>query len=935
MTSAAPVQRSPPAMSDPESPVERRARWFADLVDLDDAARAEALADLACQDATLAADVGRMLTIDRQASGLLEGLRGEVAAAAERLLEDGTAASPPERLGPWLLGEHLGAGGMGEVWAAQRVEGGFTQSAAVKLVRAGMARREVVQRFAVERQLLARLDHPAIAKLLDGGVAPDGRPWFAMERVDGLPITRFAAERGLELEARIRLFLAVGEAVEFAHRSLVVHRDLKPSNIFVTPAGQPKLLDFGLAKLVEPSTSAAGGDSTRTDFRALTPAYAAPEQILGTPITTVADVYSLGVILYELLTGELPHRRRGPSPTTMVEDVEHETIERPSSRLRRLAAGAEPLRHELARRARRLEGDLDTILLKALAREPERRYASVAALAADLLAHLDGRPIAARPDTLGYRLGKFVRRHRVGVAAAGVVLVALVGGLTVSIRQTARANAAAAAARAEARRAERVKGFLVSVFEQADPTRTEGADMPARRVLAEGAVRLRTELREEPAVRAELYDAVARIQSSLGLLDESLATAMTAATERARLFGPHSLEHARSLTTVAGALFAQGKLDAAAARYTLATGIFEGAGDTNSTDYARALAGRGQVRMLRGDLHGARADAKQAHALLAAALGPDNAETLEQHSALAVIETEAGTFAEAAVIFRQILARLERTEGPDSARSLAVLLDLATALDTAGQSAEALPMFERVVAGRRKVYGQGHPAVADALVITSLRLSRAGRAEDALRGLAEARATYVPLDHPELGSVDNFTGLALADLGRFAEAESAFERAGARFAKDGGAENVLAATALGSEAYVVSEQGRVAEAVEMFESAGRQLRALGQFDNPRVLRMRINWAGALRRAGRLAEARQGVDAALAVAHEKLGDDHPRIADGEVELARLDLDEHGAAAAESARAHLVKAEAIAAKKPPSPAFSRNLAAARAELARAAH
>ncbi len=921
------------AMSAPETPVERRARLFGELCELDEPERRAALARLAAGDAALAADVERMLALDRESQGPIEGLRGEVAEAAGRQLLASEIAEPPppERLGAWRLGEKLGAGGMGEVWAAERVEGGFTQRAAVKLVRSGMASREIVARFAVERQLLARLDHPAIATLLDGGVAPDGRPWFAMERVDGLAITHFAEQRGLDLAGRLRLLLAVADAVDFAHRSLVIHRDLKPSNILVTRTGAPKLLDFGLAKLLEPGFEAGiDPNVTRTEFRALTPAYAAPEQILGEPVTTATDVYSLGVILYELLTGELPHRRRVSSATTLAADVEHETLERPSSRLRRL----ESARAHGALRSRSITADLDTIVAKALARERERRYPSVAAFAADLVAYLERRPIAARPDTVRYRLSKFVRRHRVAVAAGVVVFAALVLALSVSIRQTRRANAAAEAARLEARRAERVKGFLVSVFEQADPNRTRGAEMPARQILTEGASRLESELRDEPEVRAELYDAVARIQGSLGLLDEGLASAERAAAERARLFGPRSREHAQSLVTVGRALLGQGRVEEAGERFAEAVGHFEHAGDQTSVDYAQALSGRAEVRMMSGDLAGSIADERRAYAIVGAAFGEADAETLEHLSNIAVLETEAGTFAEAVRIFRQILAVLEPAEGDDSPKVLDVVLNLATALDSAGESAEALPYFERVVAGRRRIYGTQHPALAEALVITSLRLSRAGRSSEALAALAEARAIYEPLDHPELGSVENYTGLALADLGRFAEAERAFERAGARFARDGGARGVLAVTTLSNEAYAVSEQGRVAEAEAMFERAAAAFRTLGEFDNPRLLRARFNWGATLRKLGRFAEARAVLEAAIALAGAKLDAGHLRIAEAQVELARLDLAEGGPGAADRARERLAAAEAIAATKTPSPAFSRNLAAARAELAASA-
>ncbi|MBP9825182.1 MAG: tetratricopeptide repeat protein, partial [Thermoanaerobaculia bacterium] len=634
------------------------------------------------------------------------------------------------------------------------------------------------------------------------------------------------------------------------------------------------------------------------------------------------------VILFELLTGVLPHRRRSSSSaSTLAADVAHETIERPSLRLRRLASG----RPGETRLRQRLEGDLDTVVLKALSREPERRYVSVAALSADLLAHLAGRPIAARPDTAGYRLSKFVRRHRLAVAAAGLVVASLVGGLTVSLVQTKRANAAAAKAELEARRAGRVKDFLISVFEQADPNQSRGAEMPARQILTEGVERLTTDLRDEPEVRAELYDAVAHIQGGLGLLDEGLASAELAAAERARLFGPRSREHALSLVTMGRALLALGRVEEAGKRFEEAVAHFESAGEARSIDCAAALSGRAEVHMLTENLPGAIADERLAFEITAATLGETDPETLEHLSNIAVLQTESGTFAEAVRTFREILAVLEPAEGADSPKVLNVVLNLATALDSAGETTEALPYFERVVDGRRRIYGTRHPALGEALVITSLRLSRAGRSDQALAALAEARAIYQPLDHPELGSVDNYTGLALTDLGRFVEAERAFEHAAARFAKNLGADSILAVNALANEAFTVSEQGRIVEAQAMFERAIAATRTLGEFDNPRLLRSRLSWGANLRKLGRFTAARTVLEEAWELARAKLDAGHLRIAEAEVELARLELAEGGSGAAGRARERLAAAEAIAAKKAPSPVFARNLAAARAELA----
>ncbi|MEO7795787.1 MAG: serine/threonine-protein kinase, partial [Thermoanaerobaculia bacterium] len=445
-------------MSDAEQ-FRRASERLDELLDLEPAARPERLAAIAAADPELAREVQSLLAA-ADSDGPL-ALPVEVLAApllAARDLPDETPAEGASA-GPFRLLRRLGAGGMGDVWLAERAGADFVQQVALKLVVSGPARPDLEARLRRERAILARLEHPHIAHFVDGGLTVDGRLYFAMERVEGEPITDYCVRNALAVDARLRLFLEVCAAVSYAHRSLVVHRDLKPSNVFVTADATVKLLDFGIAKLLggdDGSEQAPGEVLTELDERLMTPAYAAPEQILGRAVTTATDVYSLGTLLYELLTGERPFA--APSRLELERAIVDLEPKRPSTRAglattgsagtHAAAAMAELIETPVARRelARRLRGDLDAIVLKALRKEPERRYRTVEALAEDLRAFLDERPVGARGDALGYRTAKFARRHRAGVAAAALVTLALIGGLAAALWQARLARREAARA---------------------------------------------------------------------------------------------------------------------------------------------------------------------------------------------------------------------------------------------------------------------------------------------------------------------------------------------------------------------------------------------------------------------------------------------------------------------------------------------------------
>src|SRR5579871_5648003 len=444
------------------------------------------------------------------------------------------------RIGVYRLLEQIGQGGMGEVYRAERADGQYDKQVAIKFVRAGLDTASILERFRHERQVLASLDHPNIARLLDGGTTDEGIPYLVMELIEGTPIDEYCDTQKLPVTERLKLFVQVCSAVQYAHQHLVIHRDIKPGNIIVTTEGVPKLLDFGIAKILDPAAN-----SQTTVANPMTPEYASPEQIRGEPITTASDVYSLGVVLYQLLTGRSPYRVDTRTPHELAQAITETEPERPSTAIMRQvppssAAGrtAEELcdarEGSLAKLQKRLTGDLDNIVLKALRKEAQRRYSSAEQLADDLRRHLDGLPVSARPDSWSYRSGKFVRRHTAGVIAAGLVVATLIGGVVVTAREAKIAESNRI--RSEKRFDDVRKLSNSLIIEIHDSLEALPGATPARKLLLDRAVeyldKLSSEAAGDPNLQRELawgYQRLAVIQgnateSNLGNLDAALAS---------------------------------------------------------------------------------------------------------------------------------------------------------------------------------------------------------------------------------------------------------------------------------------------------------------------------------------------------------------------------------------------------------------------------
>lgn len=736
---------------------------FAQALDVPAAAREAWLAERCAGDHALLAELRSLL--DAQAAPVAEVLGAGVAPMLSPLLADEDALID-SRVGPYRLLRLLGEGGMGRVFLVQRDDGQFRQQVALKLMRSGFESTEMRERFLRERDLLARLAHPNIAQLHDGGVGADGTPYFTLEHVDGEPITAWCDQHRLGLAARLKLFLKVCDAVQYAHRNLIVHRDLKPSNILVTADGEPKLLDFGIAKPLDPGVERG---LTAPHAQPMTREYAAPEQVLGEPITTATDVYALGVLMYELLSGHLPYARaeRGESswPKAIVE-------ERPQSFTRAIerrtaAMASEPADGTdvaaargttVAFMRRTLRGDLDRIAQRALEKVPEARYGSVGALADDIRAWLDGRALPG--GSRRYRMAKFLRRHRVGVAMALLVFAILVTGVAAVLyqaRETARQALAVAA----------VKDFLLGLFNATSPNELRGRDLSVRELLERGRTEVDRTLAAQPELRSELQSALGRIYFQLGLYDQAEtlqrnALVATPAGDRTRAVILRQL--AETLATH-GSLAEADELAAQA-----------GKGDADPVDRIRTLIVRSSIAHRRGQSADAERHAIKAVELARANAGAEPELLGNALSAQGLAEWDLRNLALSERLYREALQIHRAAFGDIDLRVATDRQNLTLALRNLGRYEESLHEARTTVDIFEKILGPNHPDLSRALFTlgtTLYHIAHYQEAESVLRrGVAVARQNLG--EHPTTATALNNLGLVLMDWHGLDEAEQVF-----------------------------------------------------------------------------------------------------------------------------------------------------------------
>ena len=812
--------------------------------------------------------------------------------------------------GHYEIERALGAGGMGTVYLARREDEHYERDVAVKVIRSGLQSPEALHRFFAERQILARLEHPNIARLYDGGSTEDGRPYLVMELVEGMPVDEYCDAHQLSIDQRLDLFRRICGAVQYAHQNLLVHRDLKPANILVTAAGEPKLLDFGIAKRLEPEASA---DSlTRTGLRVLTPSYASPEQVKGEPVTTASDVYALGVLLCELLAGRGPYRVAAGLPHEIEAAICEQEPERPSLvPFRAAGPGSAASAEEIARARgtrppalrRRLRGDLDNIVLKALRKEPARRYVSVGQLSGDVENHLRSLPVVARPDTLAYRGRKFLRRHPAGISVAAAIVLAMLGFGTRLVVQHGEMVQ-------ERDKARYALAFLVDTFKSADPYHTRGERLTAGEVLDQGGRLVSRDLSEQPDVQAALMDALGEVELGLGRIREA-APLLEGALERYRRLSPGSLATARSLEHVAELRAGQSDFGAAESLFRQALAAKRRRPEVGEAEVAKTLNRLGETLAGKGSLREAEACHRQALALARRAEGPWGITTAESLLGLAARKELMGDYAQAEEYHRSGLSVLRRLLKEGDPRRVKEEASLGALLIDEGKAKEAESLLRPALAAQRRALGDDHPDVLDLC-------NRLAETRQAQGDYPEAEALYREALRGYLhryGEWSKQTADAAANLGtvlenqrRHEEAIATLERALRIRRRLYGERHPEVAHSLLHLAKTRRDMGQAGAALELARQSQAILEGTLGHDHPFAAYPEQAIGLALRDLGRTAEAEAHLRRAVDVLSRSVPPGHPQLAGARLVLAAcvLDLGRRGEALELARRAEPVLA-----------------------------
>ncbi|RZA32195.1 MAG: serine/threonine protein kinase, partial [Lysobacteraceae bacterium] len=721
------------------------------LLELQADARNAHLEGLRAQDPGLAEELEKLLALEEADDDFM----------ASPLLDKPAQPQAGTLVGPYRMEVLLGEGGMGLVWLASRADGLYQRKVALKLLRPGLADPNLRLRFSREREILARLAHPNIARLLDAGIGSEGQPYLALEYVDGISITDYCQSHGLSVDTRIKLFLQVCEAVSHAHANLIVHRDLKPSNILVTSTGEVRLLDFGIAKLLDDAEPVAV--HPRTEVRAFTLHYAAPEQVRGEPVTTMTDVYSLGVVLYEVLAGTKPYRLRRQTDAEWEQAILAVEPLKPSVSSQRTTGGTRDGSPEARRTARRLSGDLDNIVLKALSKQPEQRYASVEALSLDLQRHLQGRPVQARAPSWGYQLHKYVVRHRWALASTLAATSLLAVALAISVSQGRQAMR-------ETQRAQAMQDFVIGLFDNAGVAQ-QGNIFDARKLLVAGERRGERELAGQPLALAELLGVITRLRIGLGDYQDALGLLERQQKLLARLDDPPAALQLEAVTQHGRILRLLDRASECLQVMAPAEAMVSRLPSQHQALEADFLSQYGRCRRVAGERLGIQQLFERSLALRRAI--HDEAGVAENLYDLALDEADLGRADAALAGYDKALAHLRKHVGNGNPLTVEIQVSRGRLFRSRGDIDSAKSTLLTALAIASEVHGDQHPTTLGvrrllvAILTDQERYAEAARQIEPLYGLT---VESLGREHRETGLALNTRGIIALEQGRMASA---------------------------------------------------------------------------------------------------------------------------------------------------------------------
>ena len=773
----------------------------------------------------------------------------------DRAFADDTAQADDmrgEKIGPYQVVRLIGSGGMGMVYLAERADQQYDQQVAIKLGRHRLVDPETIRRLRNERQILADLDHPNIARLFDGGTTEEGVPYLVMEYIDGTRIDTYCDLHRLNVVERLKVFQTICAAVHYAHQNLVIHRDIKAANILVATDGTPKLLDFGIAKLIDSAGEAADG-LTREGAVIMTPANATPEQILRKPVTTATDVYALGLLLHTLLSGHRAYETESLSPTEWAHVVCQQDVVRPSLRLRQISRNVTPGDEAVAdnrstsivRLQRQLRGDLDTIVLNALRKEPARRYRSVSALADDIGLHLKSMPIVARSDSWRYRAGKFVRRHYVAVAAS-VLVVAMLAVFSVVLSVQNRSITK------ERDTAREVSRFLEDIFMSQDPAQAKGAKITAAELLAAGADRIQSDLGERPEIQSTLMGTIGRVYYSLGEFEPSAELLEQALQLQLQAHGENHPDVAAAKNDLATTLIQR-------AEYSRAEDLLESALQTNRNSggpalpqVAANLENLADLYVRSGDIDRAEASVVESldiYSQLGASYGMELAEA---KATLARTLQVQGDLGRTETLLLEAIKIVENAEGDNHPEMAYYLQNLGVLQRSKGDLQSASETLEKAVAATRRILGEKHDLLAATLIDQGVVFHLTGDFENANRVMREALALYTETrgnDHPAVGYTLIVLGMLQHDMADLEAAENSLREAFGIFEEAFERDHQYTASTLTELGAVLNSADRPEEAQPLLQRALEIRQKDYSADHELVAATRTEYADAFTRQG--------------------------------------------------------------------------------------